>query len=906
MGIALELLNVLGNVSKKYFPFSGQMCGKVNDMINFCKKCKGTIAVFLTLILIPTFIFSGVMVDGSRIMASKNLVSGAGDLAMNAALSNYHEELLEVYGLLAMADTPQEIESIMKECFEVSLNASGVSKEDFSKALVYLELTEGGFSASSLVDTEIYQTEVLKQEVLEYMKYRAPATLVDRAVKDKVGQLETISEERAAADAELKFERELNDVQQLLDDLNELADKQKQYVNQIGTKERLNSLLSEAQSDYKKITLLAVVHYRLSHCTDSASGDMKGLMQEMVDLSCGVSDITADVASHLIKMKRIDNAMKGKNPEDLLKGLDKESEEYKEIEKLIEEYEDAKSVMAEGIENTEKQLDELVKKSYTAMHEQWKCAKEGSENCTEIADKISEIRNKLDDCKGKYEDWKAAVADLSNEQSRSAYQESIDEVSGLFENEGIIGEFEKKIQNNKIYFDEVVTSLDQVTFTGYRVDYDVSSKSVFIGEADYGAIISGGEVKNAADDFMARYHTPSAMALSVEIDKTIDERDPFIKKLKDTYCNTDGADKGRAQEETKKWKDKLTEKKDELDNLLTCKDIPDENVGSIAGGDIPTVWLGISTVPGLEEKSVEAQGSLEDKKSRKKAAESGSDNLNQDNATLAQMSSLGSMMAGAAEDVIEPLYYTEYVMGMFSHNTTNRNRDGSENGDPESLSRAKLKEDALYRAEIEYILWGDPSTRNNVKKTKALVFAANFVFNMSFAFTDKTLNRQAREIAAFFPVGAMGKIAIKCALLSIVATIETTDNMINLMNGKPVLLIKDSSHWKTWLGAPGGTYSEDDKGFTYEDYLWFLVCVNMYLPSKRTQLLGRTADCMELNLTDKKTKEDNTLKHMYTMLSVDAEVSIDTFFLQRLGGVGVDVPYDKNTFKVDYHGIQGY
>lgn len=877
-------------------------------MINFCKRCEGTIAVFLTLILIPTFIFSGVMVDGSRIMASKNLVSGAGDLAMNAALSNYHEELNEVYGLLAMANTPQEIESIMKDCFETSLNASGVSREDFSKALVYLELTEGGFSASSLVDTEIYQTEVFKQEVLEYMKYRAPVTLVDRAVKDKVGKLETISEERAAADAELKFEKELNDVQQLLDDLNELADKQKQYVGQIGTKESLNRLLSETESNYGKITLLSVAHYRLSHCTDSASGDMKSLMREMVDLSCGVSEITEDVASHLIRMKRIENAMQGKDPDDLLDGLDEDSDEYQEIEELIENYADAKSVMEEGIRNTEKQLDELVKKSYNAMHEQWQCAKEGSENCTEILNKISEIRSKLEDCKGKYENWKEAVGNLSNEQSRLAYQKSIDEVSGLFEEktEGDIGGYEKKIQNNQIYFDEVTASLDQVTFTGYRIDYDVSSKAVFIGEADYGLIISAGEVGSAADNFMARYSSPSTMSLSVEIDRTIDERDPFIEKLKNTYCNTDGADQGKADEETKKWKDKLAEKKEELDRLLTCEDIPDENVDSIAGGRLPTAWLGIRTVPGTEDNAIQAQGSLEDKQSRKEAAESGSGNLNQDNATLTQMSSLGSKMAGIGEAVIEPLYCTEYVMGMFSHYTTNRGRDGSEISDPESLSRAKLNQDALYRAEIEYILWGNPGTRNNVKKTKAIVFAVNFVFNMSFAFTNAELGNQARTIAAFFPVGAVGKIAIKCALLSIVAMIETTDNMVDLMNGKPVLLIKDSSHWKTWLGVPGGTYQEDDKGFTYEDYLWILVCVNMYLPSKQTELLGRTADCIELNLTDKKTKEENTLRRMYTMLSVDAEVSIDTFFLQRLGGAGVDVPYDRNTFKVDYHGIQGY
>lgn len=63
-----------------------------------------------------------------------------------------------------MADSPEEIESILQDCFEMSLNASGVSGEDFSKALVYLELTEGGFSASDIVDTEIYQTEVFKQK----------------------------------------------------------------------------------------------------------------------------------------------------------------------------------------------------------------------------------------------------------------------------------------------------------------------------------------------------------------------------------------------------------------------------------------------------------------------------------------------------------------------------------------------------------------------------------------------------------------------------------------------------------------------------------------------------------------------------------------------------------------------
>ena len=50
----------------------------------------------------------------------------------------------------------------------------------------------------------------------------------------------------------------------------------------------------------------------------------------------------------------------------MLEGLDKDSDEYKEIQRLIEEYSNAESIMEDGIENTGRKLDELVKKNYTA------------------------------------------------------------------------------------------------------------------------------------------------------------------------------------------------------------------------------------------------------------------------------------------------------------------------------------------------------------------------------------------------------------------------------------------------------------------------------------------------------------------------------------------------------------
>ena len=72
----------------------------------FCGKNRGAISVFLTLILVPVLIFSGIIVDISRLYAAKTVISGAGDLTMNAALARYDKQLKDSYGLITMADDP--------------------------------------------------------------------------------------------------------------------------------------------------------------------------------------------------------------------------------------------------------------------------------------------------------------------------------------------------------------------------------------------------------------------------------------------------------------------------------------------------------------------------------------------------------------------------------------------------------------------------------------------------------------------------------------------------------------------------------------------------------------------------------------------------------------------------------
>ena len=53
------------------------------------KNIQGAISIFLILIMIPMFTFAGVIVDLSRMSSAQIVLSGASDLAMNAAMSEF-------------------------------------------------------------------------------------------------------------------------------------------------------------------------------------------------------------------------------------------------------------------------------------------------------------------------------------------------------------------------------------------------------------------------------------------------------------------------------------------------------------------------------------------------------------------------------------------------------------------------------------------------------------------------------------------------------------------------------------------------------------------------------------------------------------------------------------------------
>ena len=80
--------------------------------MNFYRKNRGAVSVFLILVLVPCIVISSIFVDLSRVHLSKTTAESAADLALNTLLTNYDAELSEYYGLIGSCQDLTEFYTI--------------------------------------------------------------------------------------------------------------------------------------------------------------------------------------------------------------------------------------------------------------------------------------------------------------------------------------------------------------------------------------------------------------------------------------------------------------------------------------------------------------------------------------------------------------------------------------------------------------------------------------------------------------------------------------------------------------------------------------------------------------------------------------------------------------------------
>ena len=196
----------------------------------FYKDARGSISIFLILVMLTVFVFGGLTVDGARIGVAKNSVSMAGELAMTAALSEYNDVLKDMYGLFALSEDTDKLQKNVSAYFNKTINSSGVlsggdsytrsflnsifsyfSSDDMSFDNI-VDMGAESFKLQKLSDSVLANPAVLERQIIDYMKFRAPVS-IGAGMLTKIGCIGEISKQTKALEAKVDYEKKLGYVQ---------------------------------------------------------------------------------------------------------------------------------------------------------------------------------------------------------------------------------------------------------------------------------------------------------------------------------------------------------------------------------------------------------------------------------------------------------------------------------------------------------------------------------------------------------------------------------------------------------------------------------------------------------------------------------------------------------------------
>lgn len=164
---------------------------------------------------------------------NQNMEKGGSELTMNAALSDYNEILKDVYGIFAMSATEDDLTNNLERYFNNSLsNISDLDTtdsytRDYINSLTswlstagsegsadfdtLINLTNATCDVSYVGGSEVYHSNILKRQILEYMKYRG-VVAVSQELINKFSGFSGFDKQSKAIKAKMNYEKELEKV----------------------------------------------------------------------------------------------------------------------------------------------------------------------------------------------------------------------------------------------------------------------------------------------------------------------------------------------------------------------------------------------------------------------------------------------------------------------------------------------------------------------------------------------------------------------------------------------------------------------------------------------------------------------------------------------------------------------
>lgn len=847
-------------------------------------KNNGAISVFLSLILLPVLIFTGMVTDFTRIYGAKTQVSDAGEMAMNGALSQYSYVLKDMYGLLAMEESPEDIEDTLEAYYVQTLEGS---LDDYSQLI---DMESLSFTAYDVEGSELYIPEVVRQQIVEYMKYRAPVSIVNDLL-EKFEILQDSDEVLDAVDAQMEYAKELSDCQ---DELENLYKALKKYDDE-------NSSYSEPdytasydgmEEQYEEITKLLVRYAFLDgYTTTTDNDDLKELVELVITLQEDMETLTSEssiytkcllIISHNNQIEYLggadsletDNDFTADDKEELLT-------KYSDAIDYIEEY---KEGLKSSAETKISGLTQTVQQRYSEVEDNIKLAEDALEE-------IDDYLEALEEAEEAWNEWGDTVEEVSDGSTKSDLMDQVTEQGQLLGNDGDSSSsdvLKNVIQGNIDYFENLKSELEKVSYYSQVIATTSTSTqlSTYLSKAKEAAATGEKtQVDSIASTMMYNYSDTSNFT-SLGTWSSISD-DTFYGEITEKYLNSqteEVKDVEDGEEDTDAAADYLENKE--------SAEVAEYTWGS--SGTLP------SQIEELEEDDEDVSGATDigTESSYKKTVQKNQDALNEARDLLSGMEEIFT-------DQLENLYISEYIMQMFTYYTIAQDGEGG-TVDVTTLYSSTgypLWDNEAFGSEIEYILWGEETAQENVDNTLALTFAFRMLFNTITAFTDFNLIESAQGTSSALTVAApyLYPIVYVCTTMGL-ALVETVEDQKTIELGYGITILKIANvtggSWKTYVRAGDNT---QDVSLNYEELLQLFLIVSLTANSD-TKVL-RILDCIDVNLGD----AYSIVEQGYTMVGISSKVQVRTTFLQTIeAGLDSIGQLETGYYNFSYESIMGY
>lgn len=762
---------------------------------------RGSISIFLTIILVPMLMISGVLVDAARYQLARGMVSSAGDLAMNAALANYDTVLKDVYGLFAMSQTEGELQKNLEDYFVNTLISNGIieGQEDLMRNPLLQDIAaafSGG--AGTLLSMEVghddiktnghsslAQAQILKSQIVEFSKYRAPLNTT-LSLLDGIGALSKVAKQGAVIQKKVEVDEAIADLHEQCKALHDSIDK---YLR---TLELLRNSLEEAatiQKDYafihRVVAALVIADIRPQSLPEDMSA-LESLFHSQLDgLKAPQGYEHEFLRDYALYRQKIDTASQIIDRWKVLhEQLPKEDKE---------QHKQSLSAMTTKLTQVNNDARFYDARHNSLVLEANGLADDNAELITSIVatantllENISEISRQLNSVQG---------AIRKTNEINQAFKEKID----VYDQGKVQDAFSESMRNEAGLNDQSFDPTEIAKLQGHLV----GPHSAYLREVvKYGESIkyAGKEVK----DITSSYHARKAYEAIVQPTQAHPEELLYQSApLPNPNFNPSLADFSFWRYLKRAYGGSPTQSAEkEKANKLGLDEIGRENAAANSQLALP---VSNRPIQFTDMPSQEPDKSTGDKIETPTSDKGYSEMLS--NMTL-KLSEVLAGMSAALTTGRDNLLVTDYTFGMFSYYTQQREHEvqGSKNKPLKTMTHVPLTEgnNKMYRSEIEYILYGKAIPQENVIQAKTNIYLVRFVANAAYALTDGEIQTLTLPPALAIQAASLGLIPYQLTQVVMQLSLALAESALDLRymeKGEKVVLFKTR---QTWRLSPSG------------------------------------------------------------------------------------------------------